>query len=830
MKNRHLEKCVLAVSVTAASLSGGFSTASAQSAGSEARPSSLEEIVVTARRREESAQTVPVSVSAFSAEALEQRSIENLEDLTRVTPGLRFAAEGGAQNTTISLRGLSKIPVGDGTPAVVTYFADVPLSTTGTNLPNFDLASVQVLKGPQGTLFGRNTIGGAVLVTPTAPTYDFGGYASATVGNYNSRALEGAINAPLIDDKVALRLSAQSRQRDGFTKNIGLGPDLNDADQYAVRASLLAEPTNRFRNTLILDYFKGEEAPNASTQYNITPAVLSGFDGAFGGLPVYAAFQTDLANQFAAQRSRDAHTVNLDAQGMIYDRELWGVTNRTEFDFSDTVTLRNILGYRATKVTYHSDIDGGPTLRTTTPFNAAPLLGAPFPVLLDRLVLLNPGQIADTDQISDELQLLGTSFDNRLTWIIGAFYSKEAPAGPQGSFFHQFDVFASATPAGEIHLNPPAAGVSHTTSGSRAAFGQIGLDLSRWTFDGLTLNLGYRYTWDDVEVCGGNIAGGGAFTTTSAPFIDLNECEARSSISSTDGLGALKTETSAPTWTVGLDYQISPDVFTYIVTRRGYRQGGINTPVFESPCTNGPCAPGIGANLTGFQYIKPEEVTDIEVGLKSTWEAGQARGRVNVSAFTMDYKDAVQFINVSGIVPATDPAFPTRGSFGLNAADLTIRGAEFEAVVSPVEALTFTTTVAYIDQSVDQVSDVLPPFALTADQVTLPTPEWSASVGFRWRMPFHPLNSDIDFGGDYFWTDDWQSQGELLPSYDVVNFRLDWDNIGGKPVKASAFITNASDEEYILSPAVALGGFPFNSGLFGPPRMYGLELTYRFGG
>src|SRR5690606_28238221 len=128
----------------------------------------IEEIVITARRRDESAQTVPISIGAFGPEELGRRSVESLEDLTRITPGLRFAAEGGAQNTTISLRGLSKIPVGDGAPAVVTYFSDVPLPSTGTNLPTFDLANIQVLKGPQGTLFGRNTIGGAVLVTPEA--------------------------------------------------------------------------------------------------------------------------------------------------------------------------------------------------------------------------------------------------------------------------------------------------------------------------------------------------------------------------------------------------------------------------------------------------------------------------------------------------------------------------------------------------------------------------------------------------------------------------------------------------------------------------------------
>jgi iron complex outermembrane receptor protein len=786
----------------------------------------LEEIVVTARRRDETAQTVPISIGAFGPEELERRSVDSLEDLTRITPGLRFAAEGGAQNTTISLRGLSKIPIGGGTPAVVTYFSDVPMPSTGTNLPTFDLASIQVLKGPQGTLFGRNTIGGAVLVTPEAPSYDAGGYIGATVGEYNYRVVEGALNLPIVDDKVALRIAGQSRQRDGFTKNIGVGPDPDDLDQYALRASLLIEPSEYVRNTLIVDYFKADEAPAATPQYATAPQALAAFDQAFGGLPVFAAFQEDLVNQFAAQQARGIRRVNLDAPGQTNERELWGVTNRTEVDISDSLTLRNILGYRSTEVLYHSDIDGGPTLTTETPFNIQPLLNTPFPVLLDRLVLLNPGQMTNREQFSNEIQLLGSSFDESLEWIFGAFYLNEEPSGKQDAFYHQFDPYSSTT---GIHLSPPAAGVSHTTTESRSVFGQIGLDLSDSVADGLTLNLGYRYTWDDVEVCGGNIAGGGAFTTRDAPFLTLSQCEDLGKLSTSNGIGTLSTETSAATWTVGLDYQITSDLFSYVTMRRGYRSGGLNTPVFETPCTTSVCGPGVGADLTGFQEIDAEEVTDIEVGLKANWAIGETVGHFNIALYDMEYVDAVQFINVSGVIPPTDPAFPTQGSIGLNAADVTVRGMEMDLSLSPAHALTFTVSTAYADQSVGEVSSLPAPFALTKDQVSLPTPEWSGTLGFNWLLPFTPMNGELRFSGDYFWTQKWQAQGAELPSYEVSNFRLDWADIGRRPLKLSLFVTNAFDEEYVLSPSVALAAFPFNSGIFGPPRMFGAEIVYRFG-
>src|SRR5690606_22732746 len=135
---------------------------------------SIEEIVVTATRREASAQSVPVSVNAFSTEMLEDRSVRQLGDLTRIAPGIRFVHQGGGGNMNVVLRGMSRIPIGNAPNAVINYFADIPLNFAGSNIPTYDLSNVQVLKGPQGTLFGRNAVGGAVVITPQAPTHEFG--------------------------------------------------------------------------------------------------------------------------------------------------------------------------------------------------------------------------------------------------------------------------------------------------------------------------------------------------------------------------------------------------------------------------------------------------------------------------------------------------------------------------------------------------------------------------------------------------------------------------------------------------------------------------------
>src|SRR3546814_13994760 len=160
----------------------------------------------------------------------------------RSPPGLRVRAEGGKTTTTVIRRGLGRNPIGEGVPAVVTYFADIPLVGEGTNVPAYDIASIQVLKGPQGTLFGRNTIGGAIIIQPEAPNYEFGGYVKGEYGRFDYRTLEGAINIPIVQDKAAVRFAGQIRRQDGSIKNLSGGPDFNDMHQDAFRVSLLLEP------------------------------------------------------------------------------------------------------------------------------------------------------------------------------------------------------------------------------------------------------------------------------------------------------------------------------------------------------------------------------------------------------------------------------------------------------------------------------------------------------------------------------------------------------------------------------------------------------------
>ena len=145
-----------------------------------------------------------------------------------ITPGFTFSSEGGKDNVALTLRGIGQLPLGEVTPGVVIYMNDTPLPAVGSNVPTYDIASIQVLKGPQGTLFGRNTLGGAVVIASQKPTYDFEGYAQATYGRFDYREIQGAVNIPIIADKVAVRAAGQIRRQDPRTIAFDGGPRFDD--------------------------------------------------------------------------------------------------------------------------------------------------------------------------------------------------------------------------------------------------------------------------------------------------------------------------------------------------------------------------------------------------------------------------------------------------------------------------------------------------------------------------------------------------------------------------------------------------------------------------
>jgi iron complex outermembrane recepter protein len=752
------------------------------------------DIVVTARRTAENIQSTPVSVVAFGAESLRQAQIRDTQDLLFKTPGVFLAGSGGRENSNFSIRGQSKALAGNSAPGVISYFAEVPAPTLGSSIPTYDLSSVQVLKGPQGTLFGRNTTGGAILYYPTTPSYDFEGYVQASYGSYNARIAEAAINIPIADQKAALRISGQYQKRDGWTKNIGVGNDADDLNSRAIRGTLLLEPAEGLTNTTIVDYYRNRSTGGGSVLVDV-----------FAGPNALTATGTLAAAQaqLVLQRARGIRSINSDVAA--FERaDRFGITNRTQARLSDSVELVNIFGYRHTKIDYYSSVDGLPTLIS----DGTGAIPATLPVMV-----VGGRQTSDVEQITDELQFRGKAADDRLDWLVGGFYLKSKPKGPTGTYIPIF-ILPGIT-------NAPF-NYGFFTETSKALFANVGYKLDS-VAEGLRLNAGFRYTWDKISAC----VGGG---TSPNPVLQPADCN--NAVAAISNSSINTTSSKAPTWTVGLDWQATPEVFVYAVTRRGYRAGGINSPT-------------LAGRLIPFQSFQPEKVTDVEAGIRSDFRAGEVAIRLNASPFIGWYSNVqvpVSGLNtqatcstvvVGGTLPPRSPDGdcnanndPSGGTLLVNAGSTRVAGIDLSARIAPTSSLSFEAGATFLDlktrsltvptdlQSYLRVLAV--PFNLVAKQ--------TFTAGLRWTLPMPESVGKVVLSGDFYHSSSVQSSDAVLPAYDLVNARLDFSGIGGSPVDLGVFVRNLFDKDYLASSNVGSNLLGIQSGFFGAPRTVGVEL------
>lgn len=775
-------------------------TALAQEASAD-RPAgvSTDDIVVTARRESENIQSTPVSIVAFNEEMLRSANIQNTADLMMKTPGVFLSGSGGRENSVFQIRGQSKALSGSNAPAVVSYFADVPQPTFGSGVSTYDMASVQVLKGPQGTLFGRNTTGGAVLYYPAAPSYKLEGYLEGGYGKYDRRQLEGALTLPIIEDRLSVRFSGRYEKRDGYTRNIGVGGDLDDVNARAFRVSVLAEPTDTIRNLTIFDWYRN--------YYTGDAVLLTGVDANPSLLDLLGVREAALA-ELAAQRARGPRVVDSDAEPAMNRTRRWGLTNRTDITLGD-IELTNIFGYRRTYVEYNINTDGVPRLASVF----APGLTLP---------LLNAGAINHVEQYTEELQLKGSLLDDKVDWLVGGFYLKSRPYGTTGTGNNVG--FFSSYPLATFQY-------SFYTENSRALFGNINVKLDSLA-EGLRLNAGVRYTWDKQVACiatQGTMAG----PNVSPPNLQPDECPSSPLLV---GPSVNRAQSSAPTWTLGLDWQVTPDLFAYVVSRRGYRTGGINTPSF-------------GGRLTPYQSFGPEKVTDVEAGVRTDWNlGGDVKLRFNASVFSGWY-NGVQ-IALSGLITqagacqpgADNPApispdgdcdptnDPQSGTMLVNAGKSRVAGIDLDGRIAFGDRLAITYGANFLDtktRSLEAPAPIQPylqqqeiPFDLVAKR--------TYTLGLQYNLPLGEMG-ELGATADYYHSSPLSFVNTSLPAYDLVNARVDWRNVAGRPLDAGVYVTNLFNKTYQAIGAVSGSGLGFNSAIFGAPRQYGVTLRYRFG-
>jgi len=564
----------------------------AQPAAPTAAPSGagLEEIVVTARRREENLQKIPVSVTAISAAKLEQQQVQTLQDVQHIVPSLNIDSNNTRDANNFNLRGQGTTYQAD--PAVVVYFAEVPLPFNGGG-PGFyyDLESIQVLKGPQGTLFGRNADGGAVLFTPKKPGDAFEGYVSLGLGNYSNVELQGAVTIPIIEDKLSIRIAGDRRTRDGFTKDIYTGVDYDNIDYWAARVSVLAKPWDDFQNYLMFN--------SVYDHNNGTSALLTGVNPKG---PAFAIFGAPLTQALALQQSLGPRETFMTPYS-IYKIWNWGVVDIATWNISDDLTLKNIFGYQEYKQVSRLDV-GGTTLPILYYGNTGQWGG-----VLDR-------NSPAFSSYTEELQFSGKGLGGKLQWVAGGYLEFDHPTGH--NLTRQI-VFAT----------PIYSDVGKGLR-SQAVYAQGDYDLSGISsvLDGFTFTAGYRYTWDyrtayqnayipitpAFSVC----QYGGNFPNCTATF---------------------QRHFQAGTYTLALKYQVTPDTQIYATGRTGFKSGGFNI----SAPPNSP--------LSSFG---PEKSTDQEVGVKSDFEIGDMKARANLAAFHTDYSqiDRALVYSINGSVGA----------------------------------------------------------------------------------------------------------------------------------------------------------------------------------
>jgi iron complex outermembrane receptor protein len=456
-------KTILTSTVSAAAIAMSWaSAASAQGTQQAQGVAGLEEITVTARRVEENVQRVPISVTALSSETLADRGITDINLLQQVVPSFNKALNNRGGFAWI--RGLE---------GIAGYFADAPFSI-GSFGQNFDVGSFQVLKGPQGTLFGQSSAGGAIVVNPVRPSDTFGGYVKATLGSYGLRNLQGAVNYPVIDDKLLLRVAADSYYRKGFVKNIDTGKEYANENSFTIRPSLTWRINDSIENYTMLSYYYSHVNGRPNFIINYDPAgVWAARVGAFnrnGETPGDIAGRS-LDSQMGKYRVTNVEEV--EGFSGLKDKVLF-IVNETNWDVTEDISLKNIFSYNSSGTRSRQDAPGDGFFFNASNYDAAveeSLTGLDY-----------------TKTWSDELKVASQWWDDRINLTLGTFHT--ATVHPNSYGFNN---------AGYVPSLNVTKGVVRTPVRSRAIYGQGNVDLSDSVLEGLSLTLGYRKTWDKTK-------------------------------------------------------------------------------------------------------------------------------------------------------------------------------------------------------------------------------------------------------------------------------------------------------------------------------------------
>lgn len=745
----------------------------------------IEEVVVTAQKRAENIQDVPLSIMAVSEKAMEARGIDDVRGLERMVPNLRLDTIAQQSGVSLRIRGFGASSNAAIDPSVAPYIDGAFIPRPGAVLTTFlDVQSVEVLRGPQGTLFGRNATVGAISLKTYAPGPDFGGRLAAEAGSYGSHKFEGIVNLP-ISDTFAVRLAAIATDTDGYVKNLLDGETYGWSDTVAARASAKWEVTENLTWTVRVDAARtnGDGVPlNQVDTSTASAAQLANFAARVGQpAPVLA---------YPPRRQISQFMTNLN----LKDRQ-YGMNSDLSLRFGEGYTLRLINAWRDWR---NLQSDGDVTF---TPLD-----------------LVSRDAIFDSESHSHELQLLspeGALLGGRLDFVAGLYHFEEDYLIGEdfnlGSRYCSFAVAAAASPLVAACNAGPKIGAAHgvftQNAKSTAAYAQATFAVT----DSLDLILGARQTWDEKS--------GRFVQTISNPAVAL--LRAPETVS-------LKFDDSQPNWRASLSWRPTEDITAFLTYSTGYKSGGLNSAGGAQP---------LGAK----RLFDSEESSDWEVGVKSV--LFDRRLLLNVTLYRTRLEDFQEraFDGVSFIVRNAGTIRAQGVELEGQARPFTGMAIDFGAAYLDSE---FTSNRAAPGLPACNNSPTSCPTVqdLTGRRPTF-SPKWQANFGAEYTTPEFgggftlSLRGDMAYTGEVYSTNDLSPQG-VIDSYTLYNGRITL-TAPDKSWTFAVFGENLTNERYfrnkfsqtldavfgVRTPAT---GATLLRGFVGVPRTWGVRVSKTF--
>lgn len=567
----------------AALLWSGTAAAQTASEPQEDETARLESIVVTAQKRTENVQDVPIAITALSASTLEKQRVENVTSLDNLVPGLRIAAADAAANPKIFIRGAGLNDFNPTSSSGVGLYADgVYIGSPLAQYSAFyDLDRVEVLRGPQGTLYGRNTTGGAINVIAKRPTFSPEGYASVEYGSFDALDATFGFGGPVVSDKLAFRLASQYSEDEGYSTNTVTGNKVNNAEHYALRGSLLYTPDDKTDVLLTLNTFTnlGGAVQPKSRQLFPADASAAGADGVCAPAYYRSGLCTDALG--FADTNPDPYKVTADIEGK--DKiSLWSAALTVDREIGD-LTLTSITAYQDVERRAHENTDSSP------------------------LQMLEAYYFNNQKQFSQELRL--ASDGEKLKWVVGAYYMNDETTSDSA-----YDILRILRPLFASPSNPTGASPENSViflgypytqeTDSYAVFGQADYEIAPRLF----LTAGLRWSADEKSM---------DYSTIAEQAVTLFTYQADKTFSDWSGK-------------IGLKYDLTDTTNLFASYSRGYKSGGF-----------------FGGNADSPEQIEPynnETVDAFEVGSKSDLLGN--RLRMNLSGFYYDYQDIQAYSTV----------------------------------------------------------------------------------------------------------------------------------------------------------------------------------------